>query len=125
MAANSRFAQPGFSLIECMVALAVFSIAVLALLNAQGESLRSSAGIEDRAFAQIVAENRMVEIMALPETPALGLASGEEWAGARPWTWSQRVSRTPQSDIRRIEVAVHGTKSEQVLASVVAFRGVR
>lgn len=121
----SKTSAQGFTLIECMVALAVFSIAILALLNAQGESVRTGAGIEDRAFAQIVAENRMVETMAASGSPAIGVESGEERSAGRLWRWSERISRTPRGDIRRIEVAVRRDGSQQVLASVVAFRWAR
>ncbi|MDX1580712.1 MAG: type II secretion system minor pseudopilin GspI, partial [Alphaproteobacteria bacterium] len=55
--------QKGFTLIEMLVALGVFSIAVIALLNVQSQSVRTLSEIELRAFAHIVADNRMVETL--------------------------------------------------------------
>jgi len=48
----------GFSLIELLVALAVFALAVLALLNLAGESTRTAVLLEERVLAGVVAENR-------------------------------------------------------------------
>ncbi|MFP5297125.1 MAG: prepilin-type N-terminal cleavage/methylation domain-containing protein, partial [Alphaproteobacteria bacterium] len=41
-------ARQGFSLVELLVALAVFSLAAMALLNLSGENTRSAARVEDR-----------------------------------------------------------------------------
>jgi general secretion pathway protein I len=55
--------QAGFSLIEIMVALLVFSIASMAFLGLTQAHLRRTERLETRILAQIEAENRL-RIMA-------------------------------------------------------------
>ena len=50
----------GFSLIEMLVALAVFSLAVIALLHLAGQNTRAASVIEERVLAGVVADNRAV-----------------------------------------------------------------
>ena len=63
--------QQGFTLIEMMVALAVFSLAALALLRLQGATVSSTAVIETRALGQIVANNLAVEALTDAVPPPL------------------------------------------------------
>jgi len=114
--------RAGFTLIEVMVALSVFAIAGLALVNAQTESLRASGGLEARLVAQIVAENRVVEIMTAPAPPDIGIRSGEVEMAGRRWRWTQRTLETGVG-MRRVDVDVKREGADQVLAGVTAFRG--
>lgn len=124
--ANLRVAKDGgFSLIEVVVALGVFSIAVLALMNAQSEHVRTVTAVEERTMARIVAENQLVEALAAVKPLELGRASGTEDLGGRRWVWSLRVVPTQNKSIRRIEVNVRNDDSQQVLATLSAFKGVR
>ncbi|MDP2117618.1 MAG: type II secretion system protein GspI, partial [Brevundimonas sp.] len=56
-------------MIELLVALAVFSVAALALLNLAGENSRSAARVETRTLGGVVAENLAVEAMIAPRLP--------------------------------------------------------
>lgn len=114
--------RAGFTLIEVMVAMSVFAIAGLALVNAQTESLRASGGLETRLIAQIVAENLTVEAMTAPQPPDIGMRTGDVEMAGRRWRWSQRTLETG-AGMRRIDIDVRGGETEQVLAGVTAFRG--
>ena len=50
-------AEGGFTLIEIMVALAVFSLAVLALLRLETATIRGARVLDDSLVAGIVARN--------------------------------------------------------------------
>ena len=58
--------RSGFTLIEMLVALAVFSLAAMALLNLSGENTRTAARVETRTLGGVVAENLAVEAATLP-----------------------------------------------------------
>ena len=58
-AALPRRGDAGFSLVESLVALAVLAIASTALLVASQGYVRRIVGLEDRALAQIAAENAL------------------------------------------------------------------
>lgn len=115
--------QDGFSLIEVVIALGVFSIAVLALLNAQNEHVRTVTAIEERTLARIVAENQLVEALSSVTPLNLGRASGVADLGGRRWAWVVRVVPTQNDTIRRIEVSVTEDQKDQVLATLSAFKG--
>jgi len=119
-----RPAEDGFTLLEMMVALAVFSLGVLALVNLAGENVRTGGLLEARTFAGVVADNRAVEAVTSPALP-LGETRGEEEAADRVWEWTRRVSRTDDRDILRVDIAVREKGQAQVLGALTLFRGAR
>ena len=72
-----RSAEQGFTLIEMLVALAIFSLAALALLRLGGATATNSARLNDQAIAKIVARNLAVETLTDPQPPAFGASAGE------------------------------------------------
>jgi general secretion pathway protein I len=117
-----RSRNEGFSLLEVVVAIAVFSLGALAVINVLGEGGRSAAADESRAIAGIVAENRIVEAMASSAPPSIGLSRGTEHALSRDWEWEMRVTSSPQPHILRIDVAVRAGGGKRTLAELSSFR---
>lgn len=113
----------GFTLLEMLVALAVLSLAVLALVNLAGENSRTGVVIEDRVFAGVIADNRAVEALTSAVPPAVGETRGNEAAAERMWRWTRRVSETPERGVLRVDIAVMSETSDQVLGAVTIFRG--
>ncbi|MDB5688363.1 MAG: type secretory pathway protein [Sphingomonas bacterium] len=105
-APDPRSAESGFTLIELVVALAVFSLAALALLRLEGVSLSSTARLQDRLIGQIVARNIAVEALSDPEPPTMGLSNGEEQNAGRLWRWTRRTSAAPGPKLQRIDISV-------------------
>jgi general secretion pathway protein I len=101
-----RHNHQGFTLIEMMVALAVFSLAALALLRLQGATVSSTAMIETRALGQIVANNLAVEALTDAVPPPLGKSEGVVENGGRKWRWSRTTKRTADVRIVRIDIGV-------------------
>lgn len=95
--------RSGFSLLEMLMALAVFSLAALALLHLTGEAARSAARVEERTLAGVVAENRAVEAVIAP-APPLGLSEGRDRLAGRDWSWRREVAATDNPAILRISV---------------------
>ncbi|KKI18122.1 type II secretion system minor pseudopilin GspI [Sphingomonas sp. Ag1] len=96
----------GFTLIEVMVALAVFSLAALALIRLEGATIRSTALLGDTVVAQMVARNVAIDAVTSARAPALGRAAGVEQNGGRAWRWVRDVRPTGDARILRIDVAV-------------------
>jgi general secretion pathway protein I len=117
--------QDGFTLLEMLVALSVFGLAALALVRLASENLRTTATIETRIFAAVVAENRAVEALTASVPPAIGESNGTEEAAERQWRWTRRVSETEEPGILKVDVEVRGEDSEQVIGAVTVFRGRR
>lgn len=116
----TRVVRAGFSLLETLVAFAVFALAALALINLAGENTRSAAHVETRVLSGIVADNIAVQALSLPFPPALGETEGETEMGGRTWTWRQSVTTTPDPGMVRIEVRV--LDATQETARLTVFR---
>jgi general secretion pathway protein I len=98
--------EAGFTLIETLVAMAIFSLAALALLRLEGATLSSTAMLSDRALGQIVARNLSVELMSDVRAPAFGEANGSVVNAGRTWRWVRNVKRTDDARIVRIDIAI-------------------
>jgi general secretion pathway protein I len=98
--------QSGFTLIEIMVALVVFSLAALALIRLEGATIRSTGILEETLLAQMVARTVAVEAVTEGTPPALGRASGVAQNGGRGWRWTRDVRATGDAQILRVDVAV-------------------
>jgi general secretion pathway protein I len=96
----------GFTLIEIMVALVVLSLAALALIRLEGQTIRSTGIVSSTLLAQIVARNVAIEAVSDAQPPLRGRATGIEQAGGRSWTWARDVQPLGDGDVQRIDVAV-------------------
>lgn len=116
-------AQAGFTLIEAVVALGVFSIAAMALLTFNGESIRAQISLEDATYARIVADNQMVLALTDPASRTRGVETGTEEQAGRLWAWTRVVSPTTDPELFRIDVEVRLDGAERLAAAVTGFRG--
>jgi general secretion pathway protein I len=101
-----RSAQQGFTLIEMMVALAVFSLAALALIRLEGATIRGATILDSTLTAQMVARNVAIEAMTDAKPPTNGVAKGVEQNGGRAWSWTRTTRPTADARIVRIDVEV-------------------
>jgi general secretion pathway protein I len=120
MSAVSR--EAGFTLIEMLVALAIFSLAALALLRLGGATAANSARLHEQALAQTVARNLAVELLSDPEPPPFGALAGESVNGGRRWLWTRNVARSPEARIQQIEIEVVGEAGGPGRARLTLFR---
>ena len=119
---SARRAEAGFTLIEMLVALAIFSLAALALLRLGGATATNSAGLSDQAIAQLVARNLAVETLTDPLPPAFGASQGDAVNGGRRWRWTRTVSRSPEARIQQIEILVQPEADGPGRAALTIFR---
>lgn len=89
-----------------MVALAVFSLAAMALIRLESATIRGAGILDSTLVAQMVARNVAFEAMTDARPPALGQAQGIERNGGRSWAWTRVTKPTGDARILRIDVAV-------------------
>ncbi len=111
--------RTGFSLLEVLIALAVFGLAAMALLNLMGENTRSAARVEARTWAGVVADNLAVEATLAPAL-AEGTANGAVRLVGRDWRWTRTVAATEVGGIQRVEIRVSGDEGQ--VADRIVFR---
>ena len=100
--------ERGFTLLEMLVALAVFSLAALALVRLQGVTLRTTADLDSKALGQIVARNLMVEVQTDPTPPSGGDEDGMIDNGGRRWHWRRVVKPTDDKRLLQVDLTVDG-----------------
>jgi general secretion pathway protein I len=89
-----------------MVALAVFSLAAMALVRLESATIRGAAILDETVVGQMVARNIAISAVTDPQAPALGRTTGVEVNGGRSWKWTRIVSGTGDVRVVRIDVAV-------------------
>ncbi len=101
--------QAGFTLIEMMVALAVFSLAAMALIRLEGAIIRSASSLDRTMMAQIVARNVAVETLTDAKPPVTGVSNGVEDNGGRAWSWQRVAAPLGDQGAVRVDVTVSDT----------------
>jgi general secretion pathway protein I len=115
-------ADAGFTLIEVLVALAIFSLAALAMLRLQGAAMGTTARLDEKAVAAIVARNQAIAVTLQQQALPLGSSSGEETNAGRRWRWTQSVTRGTDPRLQQIEIKVAGQEGDTAASLFVVRR---
>lgn len=102
----------GFTLLEVLVATAIFAIAALGLLNAQGTQVSTDQHLNDKTFAHWVALNRLAELRLAHVFPEPGEGESTARMAGRDWVVTTRVQATPSPAVRLLTVAVAPSSGE-------------
>ena len=114
-----RPGQTGFSLLEMLAALAVFSIAALALIKLQGASLMQTAELDSRLYSEIMVRNLAVEALPDPNPPSLGDSQGSASNAGRIFSWRRTTTALEGGEILKVEVAVKQATGPEVTLTVL------
>jgi len=106
---NHATRAAGFTLIEVLVALAIVTVGMAALLGALSSSADSASYLRDKTFADWVALNRIEEVRLQLQRPTKGKTNGEVELASRKWRWEQEVLETEVKGIMRVDVRVRPT----------------
>jgi len=124
---KSISAHVGFTLIEVLIALAILAIALTAAMRAASVATDSANETKLRTLATWIAQNRIAEINAISVSsfPSVGESNGRQTMANIEFAWKQKITNTPNSAFRKIEVQVLrpglGKENEQWLANLSGF----
>ena len=98
--------QKGLTLLEVMVALAIFAITGSAILKAVGENLNATGQIEAVTLANWVANNQLVQVQLKQLWPIPNNQRGSVEMAERTWFWTQTVTNTNDDDLKQVTIRV-------------------
>jgi general secretion pathway protein I len=125
--------QRGFTLLEVLVALAIFASVAAVLLTASARSLQNAARLEEKALAGWVADNYLTELQLAETPPETGHDSRELEFGGRHWQLYSETETTSDPGLRRVNLWValppgardNGPVKERSTLALTGFVGVR
>ena len=89
----------GFTLVEVLVATAVFAVGAAALSLAISQNIVNAVTLENKTFARWIIKNELVELRSLPLSTAGDKTKNVEYAG-REWVVKINSSPTQFFDIK-------------------------
>lgn len=107
--------ERGFTLLEIMVALAVFATLSAAVMSASQYVLGQSARVEARLLAAWLVDNQLTELKLKPRALAVGNTRFETRYAQRDWRVSQQVVAETDTGFLRVELSVSPAGSDQIL----------
>ena len=114
--------QKGFTLIEVMLAMAVFSIAGIAILGTADTNARNLGYLESKIVASWVASNQLVEVTLDTSWPPKNNKKGKVELAGQEWFWQQKVEKTTDKNMRSIVMEVRlDEKDPSALATLVTY----
>jgi len=114
--------QQGFTLIEVMLAMAVFAIAGVALLGVADNNYRHISHLEEQMFANWVASNQLVEVSLDKTWPPKNNRKGKVEMAGRTWYWQQKVIKTTNKELRSLVMEVRLDEDEELVnASLLTY----
>lgn len=116
--------QRGFTLMEALVAVAVFATAAMGLISLNTSSVRISAQMGERALSRLVAENVAVLTITDPQLQVIGQTEGNEIQRGRTFLWERTIVPAQRADIIEIVVRVRADGKDAVLSEVSLFHRV-
>ena len=110
--------ERGFTLIEMLVALAVFSIAAMALMRLDIYAIAQTASLADARLASLVAQNEAALALTDPKV-IIGEARSSVRNGGAEFDLVRRV--TPTADVRLVRVDIAAVQRNGRGRSVVTL----
>ena len=103
---SDKSAISGFTLIEIMVALIIFSVLSVTLLVRIGDSIRSEQYLESKTLASIMAENILAEMRIEEEWSNVRSNNKTIKMAGKNWDVKITVSDTGNENLRQVTVQV-------------------
>jgi general secretion pathway protein I len=99
-----------FTLLEIMIALAVFTVASAALVKSAARTVKQTRLIEDKTVAYWIAENQLQQMRATPRGPETFPRNGTDrflvTMASQEWEVTVQIAGTENEDVSRVEVSV-------------------
>ncbi|GKV89554.1 MULTISPECIES: type II secretion system minor pseudopilin GspI [Pectobacterium] len=102
--------QKGMTLVEVLVALSVFALAGIAVLQTTARQASSLSRLEEKTFAGWVAENQQVQLRLEQRWPEASWVRGETQFAGQRWHWRWQGVETGDPQTKALDVEVRRNK---------------
>ena len=117
----------GFTLIEVMVALAVFAVVSVALVGNSTSTLRQAGIIQDRTVATWLAEDELTTLRMQRRSeenfPDLGTNRELVEIAGVEWDIETEIESTENDYVRRVTVRIYRDSAEELTSELIGFLG--
>lgn len=120
-ALKHRHPEDGFTLIEVLVSLVIFSVAILGLIQAGTQSVAALNQLELKTHASIVADNQLALARLQTVNQFSTGQSGEAQSGGRDFDYKVLRIDTTVPNFYELIVTVSSSQTDQVLVERRAF----
>jgi len=122
MKASNKRLSLGFTLIEVMLAMAIFSIAGIALLSAADNNIRNLSHLENKVLANWVASNQLIAVTLDKTWPPKHNKKGKVEMAGQEWFWLQKVVKTENKNMRSVVIEIRNEEDQNLaVTSIVTF----
>lgn len=112
-------AKHGFTLLEVLVALAIFATAAIATIRSVSQHINTLNFLEQKTFAAMVADNQMAKVILSGNKPSK--KSGKETLAERDWYWSVEPVATAGDMLQAFDVKVATSKKGSPVVTVRSY----
>lgn len=120
-----RTGQEGFTLIEVLVAMLVFSTAAIGLLSISRDSAQTVTLLEDKYIARTIADSMMADLFTDTARLPRGDLLGEAVQMDRTYSWLRTIAESNERDVDLIRVQVFRSSDQLLLAETVSVKARR
>ena len=117
-----RMKNNGFTLIEVLIALAILSIALTAIIQSTSQNIKDTLYIQNKTIANWVGSEIIAEteagILKVPDPPDK-LSDETDMLGQK-WIWQASLKPSPNPKIKELNVSV-SIKSNEKLIQLTSY----
>ncbi|MBU1310091.1 MAG: type II secretion system minor pseudopilin GspI [Gammaproteobacteria bacterium] len=114
----------GFTLLELLVAMAIFATAGVAIMQVSSAHVRNLTQIDELTMARYIADNQMQLAMLDQEWPGKDKQQGEVEMANRKWLWQQLRTKVPDEDLRLVQISISlADAPQQVIFELSSYKG--
>lgn len=109
----------GFTLLEVLVALAIFAIAAISIMRSVTQHINTLNYLEEKMFASMVADNQMAN--TLLREPPLTARTGTTKMAHQQWYWQVKPVKTANDALQAFDVMVAKDKKSSPIVTVRSY----
>lgn len=122
---TNKNAEKGFTLLEILMALVFIALPMAAIIQTTSNYIYDAAYLKEKTIAHWVGMNKLSEMQIAGLWPSAGSSSdGESLLVGEAWPWRYEVLKTPEANMRRIDIEVYAPQDKDaVLSRLTAYIG--